>query len=99
MVIKKHAATVRPCTRDEERLQKIFTGGGGAGDGVELRLHPLEEVHGLVDRSRQLLSVLHQHIAVGLLLIHRLMVMGSWHQLEKKNYAVVVDVGNHRDEP
>jgi len=45
-------------------------GGGGAaaaGDGVELRLHPLEELHGLVDGPGQLLPVLDEHVAVRLL--------------------------------
>lgn len=42
-------------------------GGATAGDGVELRLHTLEELHGFVDRPCQLLPVLHQHVAVGLL--------------------------------
>jgi hypothetical protein len=91
-------------TRDEVKLQEIFTGerearsgasSGGAGDGVELRLDPLEELHGLVDRSRQLLPVLDQHVAVRLLLIHRFIC----HPPEKRihNYAVV-GVGNDRDE-
>jgi hypothetical protein len=42
-------------------------GGAAAGDGVELRLHPLEELHGLVDRPGQLLPVLDEHVAVRLL--------------------------------
>lgn len=46
-------------------------GGGaamaGAGDGVELGLDPLEELHGLLDGPRQLLPVLGQHVAVRLL--------------------------------
>lgn len=52
----------------------LFTGKGEgrgavatAGYGVELRLHSLEELHGLLDWPRQLLPVLGQHVAVRLL--------------------------------
>ena len=37
------------------------------GDRIELPLHALEELGGFLDRPRQLLLVLHQHVAVSLL--------------------------------
>lgn len=42
----------------------------GDGERVELRLHPPQELHGLLQRPRQLLPVLHQHLVVRLLHTH-----------------------------
>lgn len=59
-------------------LAGVFTGrkdiaqrSAGDGEGVELRLHPPQELHGLLQRPRQLLPVLHQHLMVRLLREHQ----------------------------
>jgi hypothetical protein len=51
-----------PVSKEPYKLKQVFT-----GDRIELPLHALEELGGFLDRPRQLLLVLHQHVAVRLL--------------------------------